>query len=339
MAIEPLQRQAAQLAEYLQGRQRELDHREARQNAELAQLESDVRTARMWLSEQEDDIVRRRTASDVREKELLARLQRLAAAEAVLRRKAGSASSLANYSDREETIRQAAADLKRRQREWEAAENRLASAQAETEKLHEQLSAERAALREEIRVERRRLVELERQAAAELGKKRELLERRGEQMDQGRAALKQLRGELQQLHRETLEIRLATEELWTQLSGSATPAAMTRSLGRIRSQLADQYRVANAELLERKKELETIRDQLVEQYEKLVEQKRQFDQWRIDRQAESEQQAAELSAREREIKDRQSLFDNHERRWQLDRLEYEQEIRRLRLELDRRGEK
>ena len=45
LADEQLRRQAEQLAEYLRGRQRELDHRESQLNAQSAQLESDARTA------------------------------------------------------------------------------------------------------------------------------------------------------------------------------------------------------------------------------------------------------------------------------------------------------
>ena len=135
------------------------------------------------------------------------------------------------------------------------------------------------------------------------------------------------------MHRETLEIRLATEELWVQLSGSAPPAALTRSLGRIRTQLADQYRLANAELLEQKKELASIRDQLAGQYEKLIEQRRQFEHWAGGRQREAEQQAARLIAREQELEDTESRFAEQSQQWELERREYEQEIRRLQLQL------
>ena len=111
------------------------------------------------------------------------------------------------------------------------------------------------------------------------------------------------------MHRETLEIRLATEELWIKLSGAVPPAALTHSLGRIRNRLADQYRLANAELLEQKKELESIRDQLVEQYQKLVEQKQQFERWMDARQEESQQQASMLIAREQAILQQQTHFE------------------------------
>ena len=88
---------------------------------------------------------------------------------------------------------------------------------------------------------------------AELEEQRRAVARRSEQLDRSRAALEQFRGELGQLHRETLEIRLATEELWVQLSGVAPPAALIQSLGGIRNKLAEHYRSAQSELRRERK--------------------------------------------------------------------------------------
>jgi septal ring factor EnvC (AmiA/AmiB activator) len=168
---------------------------------------------------------------------------------------------------------------------------------------------------------------------AEVESKREMLDKQAENVERCSTALKQLRAELQRLHRETLEIRLATEELWAQLSGAAPPAALTRSLGRIRTQLADQYRSANAELLEQKKELSSIRDELADQYEKLVGQRRKFETWAVGRQQEAEIQAARLIAREQELGEAETRVAEESRRWEIERREFEQEIRHLRLQL------
>jgi hypothetical protein len=248
------------------------------------------------------------------------------------------AGSLPDLTVREEKIRHNAAALQQRQRELEEAENRLAQAQADTQKFHEQLTAERRELREEIHRERQQSIAEQRKALSELEMKRETLQRRGKHVDQCRAALVQLRAELQQMHRETLEIRLTTEELWIKLSGAAPPAALTHSLGRIRNRLADQYRLANAELLEQKKELESIRDQLVEQYEKLVEQRRQFERWMECRQGESQQQASMLIAREQALLQQQTRFEEQSERWQVERMQFDQEIRRLQLKLARQSD-
>ncbi|MDZ7617590.1 MAG: hypothetical protein U1E05_11330, partial [Patescibacteria group bacterium] len=184
-------------------------------------------------------------------------------------------------------------------------------------------------LHEEARVQRRRIAEEQRAAMAEVQKQREAVRHRAEQVDRSCEALEQLRAELGRMHRETLEIRLATEELWVQLSGAATPTALTNSLSGIRSKLADHYRFANAELQEQKQELESIRRQLVEQYEKVTRQKQNYDRWAQQHQKDVEADASRLAAREAELRQLQAELSDRSRQWQSQRLDLEQQIRRL----------
>jgi hypothetical protein len=343
IASEQLQRQAEQLAHFLRDRQGELDHREAQLNAEIAQLETELRKERLCFSEREAELELRRQELDNREKEILERLERLAAADAALNRKTGAEAELAARSavhtlENAQPTRQVSNLNDQRQRHLEEAENRLAQAQAETQKFQEQLTAQRRELREEVHRERQRLIGEQRQALAELEKKRQVLERRAKHADQCRAGLLELRAELQQMHRETLEIRQATEELWIKLSGAAPPGALTHPLGRIRNRLAEQYRLANAELLKQKEELESLRDKLVEQYRNLVEQKEEFERRMDAGRGESQQQASMLIAREQVLLEQQTHFEEESQRWHVARMQYEQEIRLLRLELARQSE-
>ena len=250
-ASEQLLLQADQLGTLLSIRQKELDRREAELNSRTALMESDARSARLWISESESDLAAREKTLFESEREVEKRLARLAAAEAALQKRTSPS-----------TPEDAAA-------------------------LAERLAAEH------------------RQSMAELQQKRQTVERRARHVDQCRAAFKHLRDEVELVHRETLEIRLGTEELWAQLSGVAPPAALTRSLGRIRAKLAEQYRQANAELGERKRELEAIRCQLAEGHMNLAEHKRRFEDWLAGRQEELDQQATRLVARERELQTQQ----------------------------------
>jgi hypothetical protein len=413
-AAEPIQAQAAQLAGHLRARQKDLDHREAQLNARVAQLERDVRTARLWLGEREADLERRDQELTGREHQLDEQLGRLLASDAqatqcptdgepkspaervaqwaaaqkrarqqweterrraedalryerqqlAARREASqrtirqmlgqlderrkglearearlkqvAAKPRPELLAREETVRRTAEMLQARQRRLDQAEAQLAQAHVETEKLREQLREARREAQAEARAQRQRLAAEHRQALADLDEKRRVVERRADHVDQCRLALEKLRGELGSMHRETLEIRLATEELWVQLSGAAPPAALTRSLGRIRTKLADHYRLANAELKEQKQELENLRNQLAEQHEKLLRQKEQFDGWIARRREETDKQAARLVAREAEFDRREAELKDRAERWQVERLGYQQEIRRLRHAHDKR---
>ncbi|MGO8689827.1 MAG: hypothetical protein ACLQLG_09345 [Thermoguttaceae bacterium] len=307
-AAEELRIQASQLAGHLRERQKDLDHREAELNARSAELESDLRSARLWLSER------------------IAELQQR------------SAEPSTEQTAHEESLRQTAEQLAARQKQLDEAESRLQRQRAELQNLQEQLSARQSDIDNQDRSHRERQEAEHRRAMAEVEEQRRVVGRRAEHVDRSRAAMEQLRGQLQGLHRETLEIRLATEELWAQLSGAAPPAAVVQSLGRIRGKLAEHYRLANIELHTQKEELETLRGQLAAQHETLTQEKCRFEEHAAAQQKEVQQQASRLIARERQLDRRDAELRAQSQQWQVERFELQQELRDLRAELAARGQ-
>jgi chromosome segregation ATPase len=344
--------QAVQLAEYLRRRQKSLDHRESQLHAQIAQLEGEARATRMSFNERVAELEEKERALEARladltaadashgasrkekKKDLARREKALADREQELEAETErSRSVLEDLSRREDEVREAAQTFQVRKQQLDQAEAVLDDTLAEADQLREQSIAERHRVEEEARAGRQRMAVEGRRAAAELDAKRRSLARRGEHVDQSRAALDQLRAELGRVHREALEIRLATEELWVQLCGSAPPAALTRSLGQVRAKLAEHYRMATAEVAEKKAELETLRGQLAEEHQKLIRQKAGLEQWAAGRQQEVEQQAQRLVAREEELERQETTFNDRVRQWKGERLGYEQEIRRLKAQL------
>ena len=140
---EQIQTQAAQLAEHLRSRQREVDHREARLNAQIARFEADARTARLILRERE-------AALAEREQSLAGRL-------------APSDDTHAIAHDR------------RSRRRLEEAEAALAEVRAETERLRQSLLDDRAEFESQVRAERERAAAEWRRRLADLDAKRQRL--------------------------------------------------------------------------------------------------------------------------------------------------------------------
>ena len=340
-----LRAQADQLAAHLRTRQRDLDQREMQLNARAAQLDNDTRSARLWLAEHQAECNERNETLLKKEREVQSRLGRLASAETALQgqcaeldaqqqthaqalhqRQVELDARAEGIAAREEEIQR----LLHREQRLQEEETQLAALREQTESLHIQVVDERQRLEEKTHAERERLVEERRAMVRELQEQRETLRRRSEHNEQSRASLEQLRAELARMHRVTLEIRLATEELWVELSGAAPPARITQSLGRIRSKLAEDYRLANAELSEKRAELQSVRQQLRKQCQTHSKRKRQLDQWVAGCRKELEKQAAWLVAREQELDHQENQFRNQARQWQAERMEYEAEIRRLR---------
>ena len=147
---EQLETQAGQLASQLQEQLRELEYREALQNARAAELDNDSRRARLWITEK---------SAELRERE-----NAIAAAEARL-------AIDPERAERQQFVGDDAVALAERAREIEAKENYLRErrqliereagalhhARVEWERSHEEeradLSKERAAIREELETE------------------------------------------------------------------------------------------------------------------------------------------------------------------------------------------
>ena len=293
--------QAVQLAEHLRTRQKDLDHREAELHARVAQFENDMSAARLWLSERIAELQERKQQPD----------------EEQVRR--------------EEALKKTAAELDARQKQIESAETQLAEQQAETRKLQERLAAKGAAI-DRDEGQRRQLFEAERgRMLTELEEQRRAVARRSEQLDRSRAALEQLRGELGQLHRETLEIRLATEELWVQLSGVCAAGRLDPVVGG-HSQQAGRSLPRGAVRASRAEGRDRALPRRVAPaaWSNSPGRNGEFEEWSAGAaggERGGDRPADRLSAR---LDRREAAIRQQAERWEIERLELQQELGRLR---------
>ena len=149
-----------------------------------------------------------------------------------------------------------------------------------------------------------KLAEIQAHAASEAAKQLEAIASRAEQIERRSAAVDQLRAEVLLAQRETLELRLATDELWAQMAGAAPPAALSQSLAQIRGKLADRYRLERAEIAGEKNDLERLVERVDRERERVEVQRLQVERWIANRQADIEGQATRLAARERQLDER-----------------------------------
>lgn len=341
--LEAQEKDAAKRIQRLAGAEAALDHK----TAELARCEEDLGLRGRRVAEQTVELAeaRRRQQAEAERAEtaLVAErqqidAQRAAALEVVrlamagLERRRVAIEAQAEKLEREarvppvdlvareEQLGRDRQSLQERASVLEQAEARLAATGQEAERLAAELRKQQAALDEAGRAERRRIEIEERRALAELERQREAVVRRSRQVDQAQAAMEQLRAELGQVHRESLELRLATEQVWLQLSASVSPVELTRSLAEIRARLADAYRDANGELRRRKEDLEAIRDQLAQQHEELLGKKHELDAWAERRQTQIEEMAQRLVTREQELHQQEIELADRARSLELQRL-------------------
>jgi chromosome segregation ATPase len=193
-------------------------------------------------------------------------------------------------------------------------ESELLEAQAEATRIREGLVRERHQMQKSAEAERQRLKESQQLALKRLEDERRDLAQKNQRMEQMQSALENSREDLGRMHRETLEIRLATEELWLRLSGAAPTEHLKESLGKIRARLGDQYRDAIAKLEQQKEDLKALREQLMEQHEKLMVRREELDRWVERCERAVHQRESQVKSKEAELDRRESTIDEMVRR-------------------------
>lgn len=141
--------------------------------------------------------------------------------------------------------------------------------------------------------------------------------------------VERLHDESTDLHREALELRLATEQLWEELVDHVPRVDLTRTLAELRARLADHYRMASDSLVHRREELQSIRQELQSQEQRIRQQYREIQVWADRRYEELEARTAELAFRERELERREAALQQQALGWQQQGDDYRREIERL----------
>ena len=131
------------------------------------------------------------------------------------------------------------------------------------------------------------------------------------------------------MHRESLEMRLCTEQLWADLSGRASQPELTQRLARLRRGLADHFQLASQSLARQKDELQQLLSRLARQQKKIEVQRTELQRWAAQRQTALEEEAARLLSRQHAL-DRQDVeIRGLREQWEAQRREYQEEIRGL----------
>jgi chromosome segregation ATPase len=373
---ELLEMQANQLSEHLRERLREVDRREAQLNARVAQMESDLRSSRVWLREQEHEFAEReaelrrqlddsrllgegqtaavdRTDAEsdpttlaeresqvqLKENELRERRFEIERQGAALRHaqqlwdqeKSRQEAELAR--ERERLARQFREQSAERDAQLRSAEENVAEANRQLVQDRAELAADRRAWEERRQAQAEALDERIKTAEDELADRRQRLDARTDWIEMQKNGLEQVRGEIAALHRQSLEMRLAAEQLWAQVSGRLTPAEVSQSIANLRLKLADHYRLEEESLSAKKQELVELGQRLTEQHRELAQLQAGLKGWAAARQAEIEEQAARLVRREEELESQEDGLRHSRAEWQTQRQAYEQQLRELRAAL------
>jgi chromosome segregation ATPase len=316
-----IERREAKIAEWesrLQATTRELNE----QTDALRQRAGELEIERAELRKALAGISERGTELDATERQLAYRQQEIQTALARFER-------LGVTEERMQQLQEEARKFAARRRYLDEAEAQLTQEKAELADQLRELANERRQWQEQTVRERRAMAAQQQLAQTDQQLRSQQLDQREAEIDARENALGQFQAELRVSQREVLELRLATEETWAQLSGALAPASLARSIAQVRAKLADHYRATLDEIAGRLEQLDNVRGDLAQQLDALETQRQELAAWAERRQADIEGQAARLVAREQELDRQQQHYEQMESRWTIERADYQAEIRRL----------
>ena len=164
---------------------------------------------------------------------------------------------------------------------------------------------------------------------SELLKQQELYSTHSESLESRRIRLEKLRTELEDTHRSTLEMRLAVEEAWVELTQSAGQEAARERVEQVRNTLVGYYRQLHEGLVEQRREhlesqtkFERLRAEFHDERQKLME-------WISTRDQELRVGEERLRLAAADAANRDFAWHSARDRWMQEKAEAEQVIRKL----------
>jgi putative ABC transport system permease protein len=288
--------QGRQLAQLLHGRQQELDRREALQHAQAAELETQMRAARVWLAARQQELTEREQHVASRERAVTEASSQLSAAEAY--HAAAQRELVDDLRRREGDLDRGRAELQRNQARLEGQASLQQSAHRDLTERREQEHNRIVRARQQLDHDRAASLNVVRQGLAALEKRRAVIEQEAATVERRRAELAQIarRPSPEQIrmarasaeladHLATRAEQLATAER-LQVAAEAELLAIRRGLEEEREKLAQFARTERQRLVESerksKAELAAERDQLMLQRQQLDQRQAHLERLRAE---------------------------------------------------------
>lgn len=162
-----------------------------------------------------------------------------------------------------------------------------------------------------------------------LESERRLLADRKLELDRQKSVVSRMQEETQALHREALEMRIVTEQLWSQLSNATHPEKLAELIASLRARLDEQYAHEQSTLEQRKDEIVSMQELLTEKQTSLREQSGRMQEWFSSRQEEIKAYANEVDARAMLLDRREHRLQDEFAKWESQRKAYEQQLQGL----------
>jgi hypothetical protein len=154
-----------------------------------------------------------------------------------------------------------------------------------------------------------------------------------DRLEKRRERLEGLRAELEETHRATLEMRMAIEEVWAQLSETAGVETAKRRLAETQRRLQDNTQQALETIEREKKELALLQSSIQSQRHELARETQEFGVAAKERREEFDRQSRALSENATSLRTREEQIHALREQWIGEKIEVERIIRGLLIQL------
>lgn len=172
---------------------------------------------------------------------------------------------------------------------------------------------------------------------ADLRRQLDLLALHAENLETRRHRLDQLRAELEETNRKTLETRVAVEEAFSRLTQQAGPDVARQRVEESRQVLAEYYRFTRDALIQQRLEIDQAQQRLVQQRQQLDADRHALAAWGAEQQEQVTRRERQLDELRGEIDAREQDARTLRERWLSERREAEAVIRQLLEQLETRA--
>ena len=150
-----------------------------------------------------------------------------------------------------------------------------------------------------------------------------------ETLESRSARLDQLRSELEETHRSTLEMRAAVEEAWAEFAEAAGLDVATERLEAARSAVSVHFRRLQESIEREREELAEAQTRFEQRHAEELTRQESFSQWSAEREGQLRAWDEELRRQAETLESREAAWRSIRDEWQRERLEAETIIRDL----------
>lgn len=164
---------------------------------------------------------------------------------------------------------------------------------------------------------------------AELRRQQDMLSLHAENLERRRERLDTLRAEVEETHRGTLEMRLALEEGWAQLTQVEGEEAARARLEKAREALASHYRQLRETLSAERQDLEHSQELFHRHRDEFRQERQDLSEWASERDEQLRLRSEQLRFEADQLAIRDAAWDQKQEVWLQEKIQAEQIIRDL----------